>query len=132
MQWTADCVWIMELYFLMVLSSDALISLLVPVDVDLHPKKVVDSQRALDHLQRPFHAASGKEQRVHGTERRLRRGETLPLRQRLCPNDGEGRIANRGHRHGVADLLLAQAEQSPSGSVVREGQLRCVVEAAAS
>ena len=66
-----------------------------------------------------------------GAERRLCRGESFPLRQRLRANDGEGRIADRSHRDGIRDLLLAQAEQPASCGVVREGQLRSVVEAAA-
>jgi hypothetical protein len=77
-----------------------------------------------------LHSATSQEQSVHGTERRLRRSKTLPLRQRLRPNDGEGRIADRSHRDSVRDLLLAQTEQPAGSGVVRKGQLRRVVEAA--
>src|SRR5580658_406113 len=68
--------------------NDALVSLVVPVDVDLHSQKVINSQRALDDLERSLHSATSQEQSVHGAERRLRRGETLPLRQWLRPHDG--------------------------------------------
>ena len=102
---------------------DALISLLVPVDVDLHSQEVINAQRALDDLERPLHSATSQEQSVHGTERGLRRSKTLPLRQRLRPNNGEGRIADRSHRDSVRDLLLAQTEQPAGGGVEREGQL---------
>ena len=46
--------------------------------------------------------------------------ETLPLRREwLRPHDGEGRIAYRSHRDGMANLLFGQAER-------RSGQLpRC-------
>ena len=37
---------------------DALVSLLVPVNIDLHPQEMVDAQRALHHLQRSLDAAS--------------------------------------------------------------------------
>jgi hypothetical protein len=59
---------------------DALVTLLVPVDAYLHVQQVVDAVGALDHLQRSLHAATGKKQGVHRAQRRLRRGETFPLR----------------------------------------------------
>src|SRR5580700_4810494 len=61
---------------------DALVSLFVPVDVDLHSQKVINAQRALDDLERPFHSATSQEQCVHGAERRLRqRITTKSLRE---------------------------------------------------
>ena len=90
--------------------DDALVPLLVPVNVDLHSQEMVDAQWALDHLQGTLHTSSCEEQRVHRAERRLCRGESFPLRKRLRANDSEGRIADRSHSDGVRDLLLAQAE----------------------
>src|SRR5580704_14660398 len=59
--------------------QDALVPLMLPVDVDFHPQEMVNTQRALDYLQGPLDAASGEKERIHGTECRLCGGETLPL-----------------------------------------------------
>src|SRR6202007_868587 len=70
--------------------QNALVTLLVPVDAFRDGQQVVDAVGALDHLQRSLHAATGKKQRVHRAKRRLRRGETFPLRYRLRSYGGEG------------------------------------------
>ena len=60
--------------------QNALVTLLVPVDAYLHVQQVVDAVGPLYHLQRSLHVATGEKQRVHRAKRRLRRGETFPLR----------------------------------------------------
>ena len=59
--------------------QDALVPLMLPVDVDFHPQEMVNTQRALDYPQWPLDAAAGEKERIHGTECRLCGGETLPL-----------------------------------------------------
>src|SRR5271156_210027 len=110
MQCTADCVWIIELYFLMVLSTTPPYPPFSPSMFIFFFSRWVDAQWALDHWQGTLHTSSCEEQRVHRAERRLCRGESFPLRKRLRANDSEGRIADRSHSDGVRDLLLAQAE----------------------
>src|SRR5580658_5881541 len=110
--------------------DDALVALGVPVDAQGPVEQVVEAEGSLDDAQRPLDSAAGQEQRVHRAERGLRRRESLPLRQRLGPDDRERGIAGGGHRDRVRDLRLGHAEQPPGRGVVREGELRRVIEAA--
>ena len=110
--------------------DDALVALGVPVDAQGPAEQVVEAEGSLDDAQWPLDPAAGQEQRVHRAERGLRRRESLPLRQRLGADDRERGIAGGGHRDRVRDLRLGHAEQPPCRGVVREGELRGVIEAA--
>ena len=110
--------------------DDALVALGVPVDAQGPAEQVVEAEGSLDDAQWPLDPAAGQEQRVHRAERGLRRRESLPLRQRLGADDRERGIAGGGHRDRVRDLRLGHAQQPPCRGVVREGELRGVIEAA--
>lgn len=106
----------LRIVFLDATLDHALVALLVPVNVQLHPQQVVDSIWTLDHLQRSLHAAAGKKQRVRGAQCRLRRSKALPLRQWFGSDDGEGGVTACGHRNGIGGLRFAQP-RADSGHV---------------
>src|SRR5271156_393316 len=90
--------------------QDAFVALLFPINTYAPVQQVLDAIGAFDHLERSLYASTGKKQRVHQTKCRLRRGEPLPLRQRLCSHDGEGGITSSCHGDGICDLRLAQTD----------------------